>query len=147
MSDTIDYSLTPIGFIQSSLKRRREAPMQGNEGAPDAWLEMVPTVVMGLRGIAVGQDVILITWLHQARRNILKVHSRSDKNLLLTGVFATRSPDRPNPLGLHRVGNRTSCPNDSSRMPQTKYDKGTIDNIPSQEGKLAVVTGANSGIC
>ena len=103
MSDAIIYSLSPVGFILSSLTRRREAPKQGNEGAPDAWLEMVPTVAKGLKGIAVGQDIILITWLHQARRDVLKVHPRSDKNLPLTGVFATRSPDRPNPLGLHRV--------------------------------------------
>src|SRR5262249_43306419 len=103
MSDAMAYSLTPVGFIQSSLKDRREAPKQGNEGAPEAWLEMVPTVAKGLQGIAVGQDIILITWLHQARRDVLKVHPRSDKNLPLTGVFATRSPDRPNPLGLHRV--------------------------------------------
>src|SRR5262245_20097513 len=103
MPDAIAYSLTPVGFIQSSLKRRRDAPKQGNEGAPDAWLEMLPTVVRGLQGITVGQDIILVTWFHQARRNVLKVHPRSDKNLPLRGVFATRSPDRPNPLGLHRV--------------------------------------------
>jgi tRNA-Thr(GGU) m(6)t(6)A37 methyltransferase TsaA len=103
MLDPIAYPLTPVGFIKSSLKRRRDAPKQGNEGAPDAWLEMVAAVVRGLRGITVGQDIILITWFHQARRNVLRVHPRSDKNLPLTGVFATRSPDRPNPLGLHRV--------------------------------------------
>jgi tRNA-Thr(GGU) m(6)t(6)A37 methyltransferase TsaA len=64
---------------------------------------VLPAVAKGLQGIAVGQEIILITWLHQARRNVLKLHPRGDKNLPLTGVFATRSPDRPNPLGLHRV--------------------------------------------
>jgi tRNA-Thr(GGU) m(6)t(6)A37 methyltransferase TsaA len=93
----------PIGSIQSSLKSRRQAPKQGSEGAPDAWLEIVPAVARGLEGISAGQEIVLITWLHQARRDVLRVHPRSDKNLPLAGVFATRSPDRPNPLGLHRV--------------------------------------------
>jgi tRNA-Thr(GGU) m(6)t(6)A37 methyltransferase TsaA len=103
MPDVTAISLAPIGFIQSSLKSRHEAPKQGSEGAPDAWLEIVPDVGKGLEGISAGQEIVLITWLHQARRDVLKVHPRSDKNLPLAGVFATRSPDRPNPLGLHRV--------------------------------------------
>jgi tRNA-Thr(GGU) m(6)t(6)A37 methyltransferase TsaA len=103
MSDTMTYSLTPVGFIQSSLKSRREAPKQGSEGAPDAWLEMVPAVERGLKGITVGQEIILLTWFHRARRDVLKVHPRNDKTVPLSGVFATRSPDRPNPIGLHRV--------------------------------------------
>jgi tRNA-Thr(GGU) m(6)t(6)A37 methyltransferase TsaA len=103
MSDPNIYSLTPIAFIQSSLTSRSEAPRQGSEGAPDAWINMVPAVVRGLEGIVVGQDIILITWFHQARRNVLRLHPRGDKNLPLTGVFKTRSPDRPNPIGLHRV--------------------------------------------
>ena len=102
MSET-EYPLYPIGFIHSSLKRREEAPRQGGEGAPDVWLEVNPTVAEGLEGIATGDEIILITWLHKANRDILKVHPRRDKNLPLTGVFATRSHDRPNPLGLHRV--------------------------------------------
>ncbi len=103
MSGTVTYSLTPVGFIRSSLKHRGDAPKQGTEGAPDAWLEVTPAVVEGLQGIVVGQNFILVTWFHQARRDVLKLHRRWDKNLPLTGVFATRSPDRPNPLGLHRV--------------------------------------------
>lgn len=99
----IEYSLYPIGFLHSPLKDRGEAPKQGYEGAPDAWLEVNEEVAEGLEGIAVGNEIILITWLHQSRRDILKLHPRRDKNLPLTGVFATRSPDRPNPLGLHRV--------------------------------------------
>ncbi len=103
MADTTDYSLHPIGFVRSILKDRRDAPKLGSEGAPDAWIEMDAEVVEGLEGIAVGQEIIIVTWFHKARRNLLKLHPRWDKSLPLTGVFATRSPDRPNPLGLHRV--------------------------------------------
>jgi tRNA-Thr(GGU) m(6)t(6)A37 methyltransferase TsaA len=98
-----EYSLYPIGFIHSPLKRREEAPKQGNEGAPDAWLELNPAVAEGLDGIAVGDKIVIITWFHRSQRNILKTHPRNDKRIPLTGVFATRSPDRPNPLGLHPV--------------------------------------------
>ncbi len=103
MSATITYALTPVGVVRSSLTQRDEAPKQGTEGAPDAWLDVTPNLVVGLDGLVVGQDIIVVTWFHQARRDVLKVHPRGDLNLPLTGVFATRSPDRPNPLGLHRV--------------------------------------------
>jgi tRNA-Thr(GGU) m(6)t(6)A37 methyltransferase TsaA len=99
----IDYMLHPIGFLQSPLKELKEAPMQGREGAPDAWLEVNESFAEGLDSLAVGDEVIVITWLHNAQRDILKVHPRSDETVPLAGVFATRSPDRPNPLGLHRV--------------------------------------------
>ena len=95
--------LRPIGVIRSSIKKRSEAPKQGSEGAPDAWLEVSPLVAPGLDGLAAGDDIVVVTWLHQARRDVLKVHPRSDRHRPLTGVFATRSPDRPNPLGLHPV--------------------------------------------
>ncbi len=98
-----EYSLYPLGFIHSPLKHRDEAPRQGGEGAPDAWLEVNPAIAEGLDGIVAGDEIIVITWFHQAQRDILKVHPRGDKTIPLTGVFATRSPDRPNPLGLHRV--------------------------------------------
>ncbi len=97
------YVLYPIGFLQSPLKEPGEAPMQGHEGAPDAWLEVHTSVAEGLEALAVGDEIIVITWLHQAQRDILKVHPRGDETMPLAGVFATRSPDRPNPLGLHRV--------------------------------------------
>ena len=97
------FSLDPIGFIRSSLKSRAEAPKFGTEGAPDAWVEVNPLVAEGLEGIAVGAEIILLTWFHQSRRDVLKLHPRWDKSLPLTGVFTTRSPDRPNPIGLHRV--------------------------------------------
>ncbi len=95
--------LRPIGVIRSSIKNRSEAPMQGSEGAPDAWLEVSSFVAQALDGLQPGHDIIVVTWLHRARRDVLKVHPRSDRHRPLTGVFATRSPDRPNPLGLHRV--------------------------------------------
>jgi len=76
---------------------------QGYKGSPDAWLEINSTVLDGLGGNAAGNEIVLITWLHKVHRDILKLHLRRDKNFPLTGVFATRSPDRPNPLGLHRV--------------------------------------------
>jgi tRNA-Thr(GGU) m(6)t(6)A37 methyltransferase TsaA len=97
------YVLYPIGFLHSPLKQPGEAPRQGHEGAPDAWLEVNTSVAEGLDTIAVGDEIIVITWLHRARRDILKTHPRNDETIPLTGVFATRSPDRPNPLGLHRV--------------------------------------------
>jgi len=95
--------LRPIGVIRSALKKRREAPKQGSEGAPDAWLEVSPFASDGIEGLVTGDEIIVVTWLHRSRRDVLKVHPRSDCRRPLTGVFATRSPDRPNPLGLHRV--------------------------------------------
>ena len=99
----INYRLQPVGFVRSSLRQREAAPNQGSEGAPDAWLDVNPTVAEALDGLGEGDDLIVITWLHQADRDILKVHPQGNHHLPLTGVFATRSPDRPNPLGLHRV--------------------------------------------
>ena len=95
--------LRPIGVIRSSLKDRRNAPMQGSEGAPDAWIEVNAFARECLDGLRPGDNVIVLTWLHRADRTVLKVHPRSDPRRPLTGVFATRSPDRPNPIGLHRV--------------------------------------------
>lgn len=98
-----NYVLHPIGVLQSPLKELQEAPMQGQEGAPDAWIEVNPSIAEGLETLAAGDEIIVITWLHQAQRNVLKVHPRGDETVPLAGVFATRSPDRPNPLGLHQV--------------------------------------------
>jgi tRNA-Thr(GGU) m(6)t(6)A37 methyltransferase TsaA len=89
--------------IRSPLERRSDAPKQGTEGAPDAWLEVRSWAAKALNGLAAGDEIIVITWLHQGRRNVLEVHPRSNPRNPLTGVFATRSPDRPNPLGLHPV--------------------------------------------
>jgi len=95
--------LRPVGVIRSALKALDKAPKQGPEGAPDAWLEVLPWAEKGLQGLVAGDEIIVITWLHRGRRNVLRVHPRSDPRNPLTGVFATRSPDRPNPLGLHPV--------------------------------------------
>lgn len=99
----IALELRPIGRVRSPLTDRSGAPRQGDEGAPDAVIEIEPEVLPGLGGIAVGDEVLVLTWLHQARRDVLEVRPRGDPRRRLTGVFATRSPDRPNPLGLHRV--------------------------------------------
>jgi tRNA-Thr(GGU) m(6)t(6)A37 methyltransferase TsaA len=96
-------TLHPIGHIRSTLRALEEAPRQGSEGAPDAWLEVDPSFAPALLGIAAGDEVIVVTWLHRADRDVLQVHPRDDPEIPLAGVFATRSPDRPNPLGLHRV--------------------------------------------
>jgi tRNA-Thr(GGU) m(6)t(6)A37 methyltransferase TsaA len=97
------YALEPVGFIRSTVKGREDAPRQGPEGAPDAWLEIEPRFADALLGIEVGHELILITWLHEAKRDVLKGHPRNDPTRPLTGVFYTRSPARPNPLGLHPV--------------------------------------------
>ena len=103
MTSTSDYSLRPIGVVRSQLTIKEEAPLQAFEGAPEAWLEIDPAFADALAGVAKGNEVILLTWLHLSRRDVLKVHPRGDPEKPLAGVFATRSPDRPNPIGLHRV--------------------------------------------
>jgi len=97
------YMIEPIGVIRSELIKLEDAPMQGDEGAPAAWLELTPQIAQGLTGIRAGDELIVLTWLHLAQRDVLQVHPRSDPNRPLAGVFTTRSPDRPNPIGLHRV--------------------------------------------
>lgn len=97
------YLIQPIGIVRSSLHSREDAPKQGFEGAPDAWLEIYPAFMDALEGITPDSEVVVLTWFHQARRDVLKVHPRRDPAKSLTGVFATRAPDRPNPIGLHRV--------------------------------------------
>jgi len=103
VNDVENAQLRPIGVIRSSIKSRSEAPRQGTEGAPDVWLEVHRFAAEAMDGLSVGDEIIVVTWLHRARRDVMKVHPRSDPRRRLTGVFATRSPDRPNPLGLHPV--------------------------------------------
>jgi tRNA-Thr(GGU) m(6)t(6)A37 methyltransferase TsaA len=98
-----NYTIAPIGIIRSHLKNREAAPRQGYEGGPESWLEVLTTAADGLQGINAGDEIIVITWFHRAERGVLQVHPRGELNRPLTGVFATRSPDRPNPVGLHRV--------------------------------------------
>jgi len=95
--------LWPIGRVESTLLDARMAPPQGDEGAPSAIIRLRPNVYEAARDIAVGDDLLVLTWLHLADRETQSVHPRSDYTRPLTGVFSTRSPDRPNPIGLHRV--------------------------------------------
>src|SRR5512134_184614 len=95
--------MTPIGTVESPLRERAGAPRQPDEGAPAAWLVFEPEVVEGLSGLREGDEVLLLTWLDRARRDVLSVHPRGDVSRPRQGVFGTRAPDRPNPIGLHRV--------------------------------------------
>ncbi len=93
------YEIRPVGHVESPLVDRASAPKQGFEGAPQAWLVFSPEVAEGIRDLAVGAEVFVLTWLHQARRDVLAVHPRDDPRNPETGVFSTRSQDRPNPIG------------------------------------------------
>ncbi|MCG5443815.1 tRNA (N6-threonylcarbamoyladenosine(37)-N6)-methyltransferase TrmO [Micromonospora sp. NIE79] len=95
--------LRPVGRVASSLTDAASAPRQGDEGAPPAWLVFDPQVERALRELRVGTELLVLTWLDRARRDVLAVHPRGDENRPETGVFSTRSPHRPNPIGLHRV--------------------------------------------
>jgi tRNA-Thr(GGU) m(6)t(6)A37 methyltransferase TsaA len=97
------FETTPIGRVESPLTDPASAPKQGDEGAPDAWLVIEPAVLEGLDGVRAGDEVIVLTWLDRARRDVLRVHPRGDPSRAEQGVFSTRSPHRPNPIGLHRV--------------------------------------------
>ena len=99
----MSIQVRPIGSVKSPLRDRAAAPLQGEEGAPEAVLEFDRAVGEGLRDLAPGSEVIVLTWLHRARRDVLSVHPRGNAMNPLQGVFSTRSPDRPNPIGLHRV--------------------------------------------
>lgn len=103
MTTLAPISLTPIGFVDSPLTDVASAPNQGDEGAPDAWLEFEPSVLAALDGVAPDDELIIITWLDRASRDVLRVHPRGDLARPEQGVFSTRSPHRPNPIGLHRV--------------------------------------------
>lgn len=97
------YELKPIGWVESPLVDRDSAPRQGDEGAPDAWLVFDPDMRPGIRDLRAGTEIIVLTWLDRARRDVLAVHPRGDPDNPMCGVFSTRSPDRPNPIGLHKV--------------------------------------------
>jgi tRNA-Thr(GGU) m(6)t(6)A37 methyltransferase TsaA len=97
------YDVVPIGRVESPLTDEATAAKQGHEGSPEAWLVFEPAVLDGLDGIAAGDEVILLTWLDRADRDVLRVHPRDDVSNPMRGVFSTRSADRPNPIGLHPV--------------------------------------------
>lgn len=101
--DDLSYPLRPIGWVRSPLVDRASAPKQGDEGSVQAWLVFEPWVAEGLRDIQAGSEMIVLSWLHRARRDVLAVHPRGDPANPESGVFSTRAPDRPNPVGLHRV--------------------------------------------
>lgn len=95
--------IRPIGSVSSPLLQQEMAPKQGNEGAPEAWLVFKSEFEAGLLDLQVGEEVLLLTWLDRGDRDTLQVHPRDDRRAPLRGVFSTRSQDRPNPVGLHRV--------------------------------------------
>jgi tRNA-Thr(GGU) m(6)t(6)A37 methyltransferase TsaA len=97
------YTVTPIGRVESPLTDRMQAPMQGDESAPAAWLAFDPAVAEGIRDIVPGSEIIVLTWLDRADRQVLVTDWRPDPGRPPRGVFSTRSPDRPNPIGLHRA--------------------------------------------
>lgn len=97
------YQLHPIGLVRSSIKRRADAPRSSAPDGPVAEVQIEAAYQSALDGIVVGQEILVLTWLHQSRRETLTVHPHSDPSNPLLGVFATRSPDRPNPVGLHPV--------------------------------------------
>ena len=99
-----DIQLTRVGTVESPLADRASAPLQGYEGSPESWLVFEPEFGQALDGIREGDDLIVLTWLDRAQRDVLRVHPRSDPANPEQGVFNTRSPDRPNPIGIHRVG-------------------------------------------
>ena len=97
------YEVVPVGWVESELTERAQAPRQGDEGAPAAWLAFEAGFADGLRDLRPGTEIIVLTWLDRADRDVLVTRPRDDPRNPLTGVFSTRSPDRPNPIGLHRV--------------------------------------------
>jgi tRNA-Thr(GGU) m(6)t(6)A37 methyltransferase TsaA len=134
------YTIHPIGVVRSTLLSRVNAPRQGSEGAPDAWIEIDGAALPALAGLMPGDEIIVLTWLHQAERDVLEVHPRGNLASPLTGVFATRSPDRPNPIGLHRVMIREIA---AGRLFVGPIE--AIDGTPVVDIKIAVA-GDNDGL-
>jgi tRNA-Thr(GGU) m(6)t(6)A37 methyltransferase TsaA len=132
------YTLEPVGFIRSTVKGREDAPRQGPEGAPDAWLEIGPQFAEALLGMEVGHELIVITWLHEAKRDVLKGDPRNDPTRPLTGVFYTRSPARPNPLGLHPVTVREIDPPSRDGYGATSGTRVKIGPIEAFDGTPVV---------
>ena len=130
------YEINPIGHVESPLGDRGEKPKQGFEGAPDAWLVFNDGVVEGIRDLAAGDEMFVLTWLHQAQRDVLEVRPRDDPRNPMTGVFSTRSPDRPNPIELHRV---QIAAIDGMRVQVT--DLEAIDGTPIIDVKSVIAGG------
>lgn len=126
--------ITPIGVVRSILHDRRDAPCQAFEGAPGAILEIEPDFAPALHRVLPGTELIVVTWLHAADRSVLQTHPRDDERIPLTGVFATRSPDRPNPIGLHRVKVTDFTPPTSVHVDALE----AIDGTPILDLKVAM---------
>jgi tRNA-Thr(GGU) m(6)t(6)A37 methyltransferase TsaA len=99
----MDFVVHPIGVVKSSLTDRSQCPHQGSEGAPEAWIEVDPQYAAAIDGLEPGTEIMILTWMHLADRSVLRVHPKGDPRNPITGVFKTRSADRPNPIGLHRA--------------------------------------------
>ena len=127
------FALHVVGFIRSTLRSLSDAPRQGAEGAPDGWLEIHPVFAPALHGIVAGDELWVITWLHEADRDVLEVHPRDDPSAPLTGVFRTRSQHRPNPLGLHRATVREV---DGARLRVGPIE--AVDGTPVVDVKVAL---------
>jgi L-fuculose-phosphate aldolase len=140
MDVLMSFDITPIGYVHSTLKERSDAPLQGWEGGPNALLEILPAFIEGLDGIKPGEDIWIFTWLHESRRSVLKLHPRGDVLNPVTGVFATRSPDRPNPIGLHRA-NVLSVDGDGRLQVQ---DLEAIDGTPIVDIKPVIERSCDS---
>jgi len=121
------YELRPIGRVQSPLTDRAAAPKQGDEGAPRARVVFLPEFREAASGLREGDEVLVLTWLHLGRRDVLSVHPRGDAKRPLTGVLATRSPDRPNPIGLHAVA-----------IEAVKEDAITVRDLEAIDGTLVL---------
>lgn len=126
--------ITPIGVVRSVLQDLREAPCQAFEGASEAILEIDPEFAPALHRLVPGTELIVVTWLHAADRSVLQTHPRDDERIPLTGVFATRSPDRPNPIGLHRVTVTDFTPPTTIRVDALE----AIDGTPVLDLKVAM---------
>lgn len=126
-------SLDPIGIVRSSLRDARAAPKQGAEGAPSAWIELHARFEPALLGLTTGDRLVLLTWLHEAKRDLLQVHPRDDLGAPLRGVFGTRSADRPNPIGLHPV---TLLAIDGLRLQVSPLE--AIDGTPIVDIKIEI---------
>lgn len=120
-----EYAVRPVGHVESPIADREDAPRQGDEGAPDCTLAFDVAVADALKDVAPGDELVLLTWFHEADRDVQVVHPRSDTTRPPTGVFSTRSPDRPNPIGLHKVTVRTT---DGTRLHVSGLE--AIDGTP-----------------
>lgn len=127
------HTLEPIGIVRSPLRDPRAAPKQGPEGAPSAWIELDARYAPALLGLTTGDRLVLLTWLHEAKRELLQVHPRDDLDAPLRGVFGTRSADRPNPIGLHPV---TLIAIDGLRLQVTPLE--AIDGTPIVDIKIEI---------